>query len=73
MTNISPSFVSCSISGVQILSGKLFENVKVDESTWSVEDQKLVRILLAKALQKQGKVIIRSIFLSKMITYDIYM
>mmetsp|Transcript_10334 Transcript_10334/g.11388 ORF Transcript_10334/g.11388 Transcript_10334/m.11388 type:complete len:162 (+) Transcript_10334:38-523(+) len=33
-----------------ILDGKLFENVKADDSTWTIEDRKLVRIVLEKSI-----------------------
>ena len=51
---ITPSHILCEIKGSLILDGELFDNVIVDESTWSVEDKKLVRILLTKSIKREG-------------------
>jgi len=51
---ITPSHISCFIHGEKVFDGDLCHSILVDESTWSVEDKKFVRILLAKALRKEG-------------------
>ena len=50
---ITPSHILCEIKGAVIFEGELLENVVVDESTWSVEDRKLVRILLTKSITQK--------------------
>nr|CAB3264481.1 nudC domain-containing protein 2-like [Phallusia mammillata] len=45
--------ISCTIKQQTVFEGDLPYSIIVDESTWSVEDQKLVRILLAKSLRKE--------------------
>lgn len=47
---ISPSQIDCTVKGKQVFSGPLLKRVVVDESTWSVEDNKTIRILLVKSL-----------------------
>jgi len=46
--DISSRRIQCQIRETVILKGKLFANVIEDESTWTIEDQKLLRILLVK-------------------------
>lgn len=46
--DIQPASISCSVKGTQIFQGRLCETVIVDESTWTIEDSKLLRILLVK-------------------------
>jgi len=51
---ITPSHILFEIKDTVIFEGELFDNVIVDESTWSVEDRQLVRILLAKSITKDN-------------------
>lgn len=46
--DITSRRLQCQIRGTVIIKGKLFDNVIEDESTWTIEDQKLLRILLVK-------------------------
>jgi hypothetical protein len=47
--DISCRRIECQIRGTIILKGRLFANVIEDESTWTIEDQNLCRILLVKS------------------------
>lgn len=47
--DIQPSTIHCSVRGSQIFQGGLCETVLADESTWTIEDSQLLRILLVKA------------------------
>ncbi|CAK8690683.1 nudC domain-containing protein 2-like [Clavelina lepadiformis] len=51
---ITPTHISCFIKKEEVLDGDLTHSIIIDESTWSVEDNKLVRILLTKSLRKEG-------------------
>jgi len=46
--DIRPSRISCTVRGSTVFQGKLFEKVIEDDSTWTLEDAKLLRILLSK-------------------------
>lgn len=46
--DIRPSRISCTVRGSIVFQGKLFEKVIEDDSTWTLEDAKLLRILLSK-------------------------
>jgi len=48
---IQSTNLSCTVKGKQLFDGKLLNCVIVDESTWSLEDRKLIRIQLVKALK----------------------
>ncbi|XP_072026455.1 nudC domain-containing protein 2-like isoform X2 [Amphiura filiformis] len=45
----APSQLTCVVRGETIIKGDMFSKVVTDECTWSLEDRKLVRIVLAKA------------------------
>eukprot|EP00088_Acartia_fossae_P069741 TRINITY_DN9188_c0_g1_i11.p1 TRINITY_DN9188_c0_g1~~TRINITY_DN9188_c0_g1_i11.p1 ORF type:complete len:302 (-),score=43.87 TRINITY_DN9188_c0_g1_i11:1106-2011(-) len=47
--DISTRRIQCQIRGTVIIKGKLFDSVIEDESTWTIEDQKLLRVLLVKS------------------------
>ncbi|XP_076371396.1 nudC domain-containing protein 2-like isoform X1 [Tachypleus tridentatus] len=47
--SIRPKFIECSIQGKEILKGELCRTVVPDDSTWTVEEQKQIVILLTKA------------------------
>jgi hypothetical protein len=47
--DIKPSSIHCSVRGAQIFQGRLCETVLAEESTWTIEDSQLLRILLIKA------------------------
>jgi len=49
---IKPSQLSCSIKQKEIFNGKPFDVILEEESVWTVEDQKLLRIQLVKAFSK---------------------
>ncbi|XP_026690226.2 nudC domain-containing protein 2-like [Ciona intestinalis] len=51
---ISHNHVSCKLKDKVYFDGDLFEFVDTEESVWSLEDRKLVRILLAKAKKTNG-------------------
>jgi len=48
--DIKPGTIELRVRGENVFQGKLSDKVVVDESTWTIEDQKLLRILLCKAL-----------------------
>lgn len=50
---IEPQHISCVVRGRELFSGRLRQGILVDESTWSVEDQKIIRILLVKRSHKK--------------------
>jgi len=50
---VTPTRIECLVRGNTIFKGVLFEKVVEDESTWTIEDQKLLRILLVKS-SKEG-------------------
>lgn len=47
--DIKPKHLCCLIKGKLVLEGELCHSVVVDESIWSVEDRKLVRVQLIKS------------------------
>jgi len=47
--NISPGNIFCAARGKVIFQGVLFDKVIEDESTWTIEDRNLLRILLVKS------------------------
>ncbi|XP_023344795.1 nudC domain-containing protein 2 [Eurytemora carolleeae] len=47
--DLSPSRISCSVKGNIIFQGIFFDKIVEDESTWTIEDRKLLRILLVKS------------------------
>jgi hypothetical protein len=49
---IKPSHISCVVRGQEIFKGKPYDTVVKDESTWTIEDKKLIRIQLIKAHHK---------------------
>jgi len=51
---IKPSRISCIVRNQEIFKGKLYHTVVEDESTWTIEDKKLVRIQLIKACHKSN-------------------
>ena len=50
--DIKPSRISCFVKDKEIFKGKPFDVVVEDESTWTIEDRKLIRIQLIKAFHK---------------------
>ncbi|XP_044309941.1 nudC domain-containing protein 2 [Varanus komodoensis] len=40
--------LSLAVAGKKVLEGKLFDSTIADEATWTLEDQKLIRIVLTK-------------------------
>merc|ERR1719213_906748 len=48
--DIKPGTIELRVRGENVSQGKLSDRVVLDESTWTIEDQKLLRILLCKAL-----------------------
>jgi len=47
--DITSTRLHCQIRATVIIKGRLFDNVIEDDSTWTIEDQKLLRILLVKS------------------------
>lgn len=45
---IQPQQITCNVKGEEVFSGRLKRSILVDESTWSIEDQNIIRILLTK-------------------------
>eukprot|EP00092_Neocalanus_flemingeri_P072267 GFUD01088944.1.p1 GENE.GFUD01088944.1~~GFUD01088944.1.p1 ORF type:complete len:145 (+),score=39.20 GFUD01088944.1:68-502(+) len=46
---ITPSGIECSVRGKEIFQGIFCQKVAADDSTWTIEDQKLLRIFLCKS------------------------
>uniref|UniRef100_A0A023FEN7 Putative nuclear distribution protein nudc n=1 Tax=Amblyomma cajennense TaxID=34607 RepID=A0A023FEN7_AMBCJ len=46
---ITPKHMSCTVHGKQLFSGDLHRTVVADESTWTIEEQQRVLILLVKS------------------------
>ena len=51
---IQSKYLKCVVRGKQLFEGELFDIVSIDESIWSLEDRKLIRIQLVKS-RKKGK------------------
>ncbi|XP_066999657.1 nudC domain-containing protein 2 [Anabrus simplex] len=47
--NVKPNYISCKIRGKDIFTGNLFGTVHADETVWTIEDGKVLTIVLAKA------------------------
>ncbi|PFX23552.1 nudC domain-containing protein 2-like [Stylophora pistillata] len=47
--DISPKNIKFSLKGQEIFKGELYGTVLADESTWTLEDNELVRIILMKS------------------------
>ncbi|XP_003388155.1 PREDICTED: nudC domain-containing protein 2-like [Amphimedon queenslandica] len=47
--NITPSKLSLRVSGELLFEGKLAGNIVADESVWTLEDRKLIRLVLVKS------------------------
>ncbi|KAJ6668024.1 hypothetical protein lerEdw1_016345 [Lerista edwardsae] len=43
-----------SVAGKEVLKGKLFDTTIADEATWTLEDKKLIRIVLTKTNRDAG-------------------
>ncbi|XP_063218945.1 nudC domain-containing protein 2-like [Bacillus rossius redtenbacheri] len=46
---LKPKSIKCSVKGNIVLQGELYGTIHVSESTWVIEDKKLLRIILSKA------------------------
>ncbi|NP_001088851.1 NudC domain containing 2 L homeolog [Xenopus laevis] len=46
--------VSLIVKGKDVLKGKLFDSTITDEATWTLEDRKLIRIVLTKTNRDAG-------------------
>ncbi|XP_061472761.1 nudC domain-containing protein 2 isoform X2 [Rhineura floridana] len=46
--------LSLTVAGKEVLKGKLFDSTIADEATWTLEDQKLIRIVLTKTNRDAG-------------------
>ena len=46
--------LSLSVAGKEVLKGKLFDSTIADEATWTLEDNKLIRIVLTKTNRDAG-------------------
>ncbi|NXP51367.1 NUDC2 protein, partial [Heliornis fulica] len=46
--------VALSVRGQEVLKGKLFDSTITDEGTWTLEDRKLIRIVLMKTNRHAG-------------------
>lgn len=51
--DISNRRIKCQVKALELLKGRLFDCVIQDESTWTIEDQKLLRILLVKSRKSE--------------------
>uniref|UniRef100_UPI00358FC16C nudC domain-containing protein 2 n=1 Tax=Myxine glutinosa TaxID=7769 RepID=UPI00358FC16C len=49
---LEPSRLSVSLSGKCILQGPLFETIVADESTWTLEENRLLHIVLVKSVRQ---------------------
>ncbi|XP_065842961.1 nudC domain-containing protein 2-like [Oscarella lobularis] len=47
--DIKPSQITLNVKGKTILKGELFRTVIADDSVWTIEDQRLVRLTLVKS------------------------
>lgn len=47
--NIKPKCIECIVKGETIFKGTFFRTVVADETIWTIEEQKLLQIQLAKA------------------------
>uniref|UniRef100_A0A5S6QS35 CS domain-containing protein n=1 Tax=Trichuris muris TaxID=70415 RepID=A0A5S6QS35_TRIMR len=52
---ILPTKIAFSIDGKVLLEGELFAPVHVEESVWTLEDGKTLRIMLSKSTSSQNK------------------
>ncbi|NWS65523.1 NUDC2 protein, partial [Crotophaga sulcirostris] len=46
--------IALSVRGREVLQGKLFDSTITDEGTWTLEDRKLIRIVLMKTNRDAG-------------------
>ncbi|KAM4747195.1 nudC domain-containing protein 2 [Rhinophrynus dorsalis] len=46
--------IALAVKGRDILKGKLFDSTIIDEGTWTLEDRKLIRIILTKSNRDAG-------------------
>lgn len=46
---IEPQRISCYVRGEEVFCGRLKHLILVDDSTWSIEDRVIIRILLVKS------------------------
>ncbi|NXA32287.1 NUDC2 protein, partial [Eudromia elegans] len=46
--------VELAVGGEEVLQGKLFDSTVADEGTWTLEDRKLIRIVLTKTNRDAG-------------------
>ncbi|KAL8211681.1 UNVERIFIED_CONTAM: NudC domain-containing protein 2 [Gekko kuhli] len=46
--------LALTVAGKEVLKGKLFDSTIADEATWTLEDQKLIRIVLTKTSRDAG-------------------
>lgn len=60
--NIKPNHITCTVKGEILFAETLFRGVVVDESTWSVEDKKFLRIFLIKSSKKKEDACWSSLF-----------
>lgn len=49
---LTTTSLDCSVRGNQIIKGNLCHRINTDESTWTIEDRKLLRIYLVKCVHK---------------------
>ncbi|XP_067851900.1 nudC domain-containing protein 2 [Heptranchias perlo] len=51
---LSSKYLALSVKGTEILKGKLYDSTVSDEGTWTLEDKKLVCIVLMKSNREAG-------------------
>lgn len=51
---LGPRQVELCVKGQEIIKGKLFDTTVSDESTWTLEDKTLIRIILMKTNREAG-------------------
>ncbi|NXI39517.1 NUDC2 protein, partial [Galbula dea] len=52
--NLQSRHIALSVRGREVLQGKLFDSTVTDEGTWTLEDRKLIRIVLMKTNRDAG-------------------
>ncbi|XP_062856578.1 nudC domain-containing protein 2 [Trichomycterus rosablanca] len=52
--NLGSKHIELSVKGTELFKGKLFGTTVSDEATWTLEDKKLIRIILMKTNREAG-------------------
>ncbi|XP_022084849.1 nudC domain-containing protein 2-like isoform X3 [Acanthaster planci] len=71
--NFDPKHLSCTVKGKNVFKGELYEAVISDECTWTLEDNKLVQIVLTKSKQSAEncwRSLLKDQYVADPFTYD---